>query len=104
MVEELFYKKILKNLFSDSVQITLWNGETIQYGEGEPQFHITFHKPLSKKEIAKDPFAKHRNVEKLINREGFRLRIGDWRVIYKVDGDTFIILVVKIKPRGDAYK
>jgi len=56
------------------------------------------------KEIAKDPFAKHRNVEKLINREGFRLRIGDWRVIYKVDGDTFIILVVKIKPRGDAYK
>lgn len=55
MVEELFYKKILKNLFSDPVQITLWNGETIQYGEGEPQFHIIFHKPLSKKEIAKDP-------------------------------------------------
>lgn len=50
MVEELFYKKILKNLFSDPVQITLWNGETIQYGEGEPQFHIIFHKPLSKKE------------------------------------------------------
>ena len=48
MVEELFIK-ILKNLFSDPVQITLWNGETIQYGEGEPQFHITFHKPLSKK-------------------------------------------------------
>lgn len=55
MVEELFYKKILKNLFSDPVQITLWNGETIQYGEGEPQFHVTFHKPLSKKELAKDP-------------------------------------------------
>lgn len=49
MVEELFYKKILKNLFLDPVQITLWNGEIIQYGEGEPQFHVTFHKPLSKK-------------------------------------------------------
>ena len=48
MVEELFIK-IFKNLFSDPVQITLWNGETIQYGEGEPQFHITFHKPLSKR-------------------------------------------------------
>ena len=37
MVEELFIK-ILKNLFSDPVQITLWNGETIQYGEGNLNF------------------------------------------------------------------
>ena len=48
-----FFKKYLK-IFSDPVQITLWNGETIQYGE-EPQFHVTFHKPLSKRDFAKDP-------------------------------------------------
>ena len=55
MVEEIFYKKTLENLFLDPVQITLWDGNTVQYGEGNPQFHITFHKPLAKKEIIKDP-------------------------------------------------
>ncbi|MGR5962476.1 DUF7884 domain-containing protein [Bacillus paranthracis] len=29
--------------------MTLWDGNTVQYGEGNPQFHITFHKPLAKK-------------------------------------------------------
>ncbi|EMA6343746.1 class I SAM-dependent methyltransferase [Bacillus cytotoxicus] len=55
MVEEMFYRKILENLFSDPIEVTLWDGKTVQYGEGEPLFQITFHKPLSKKELAKDP-------------------------------------------------
>ena len=32
----------------------------------------------------------------------YRLRIGDWRIIYKVENN--IVLVGHISPRGDAYK
>ena len=48
MVEELFIKNTQKSVFRSSSNYTLeWRNN--QYGEGEPQFHITFHKPLSKK-------------------------------------------------------
>ena len=33
-----------------------------------------------------------------------RLRVGDWRIIYKRQDDIQIIAIEKIKPRGDAYK
>ena len=32
----------------------------------------------------------------------FRLRVGDWRIIYTVEDNT--VLVGYILPRGDAYK
>lgn len=53
--------------------------------------------------LATDPFASP-NVKKLAGRTGFRLRVGDWRVIYEVEGDRLIVLVMKIAPRGEVYK
>ena len=54
--------------------------------------------------IAVDPYAPHNNVTKLVGRPGYRLRVGDGRVIYEVQGDQLIMLVVKIGPRGDIYE
>lgn len=54
--------------------------------------------------IAREPYAPHNNVTKLVGRPGYRLRVGDWRVIYEVQGDQLIMLVVKIGPRGDIYE
>ncbi len=34
----------------------------------------------------------------------FRLRVGDFRVIYSVDHGRLIVLVVEIGNRGDIYK
>lgn len=34
----------------------------------------------------------------------YRIRIGDFRVIYDVHDDTLIILVVRIRHRRDAYR
>lgn len=34
----------------------------------------------------------------------YRLRVGDWRIIYDRQDALQIIAIVKIKPRGDAYK
>ena len=54
--------------------------------------------------IAEDPYASHSNVTKLQNREGFRLRVGDWRVIYDIQKDKVIVLVLKIGLRGEVYR
>ena len=55
-------------------------------------------------EVATNPYDEHPNVTRLRNREGYRLRIGDWRALYEVDDDTGVIRVVDIAPRGSAYR
>lgn len=37
-------------------------------------------------QIATSPYGKHNNVTRLQNRPGCRLRVGDWRVIYRGTG------------------
>jgi mRNA interferase RelE/StbE len=53
--------------------------------------------------IAKNPYGRHNNVTKLKEREEYRLRVGDWRVIYEIHDGELIILVIKNAPRGSAY-
>ncbi len=55
-------------------------------------------------EIAAAPYGTHNNVIHLQNRPGYRLRVGDWRVIYEIQNDQLIILVLRVRPRGDAYR
>ena len=54
--------------------------------------------------IAGNPYAEHPNAKKLQGREGYRLRVGDWRVIYEIQNDQLVILVLKVAPRGEVYK
>ena len=54
--------------------------------------------------LASDPYAMHTNVTKLQNRPGYRLRVGDWRVIYNIDHGHLVILVLKVGPRGGIYR
>ncbi|HEY4311615.1 MAG TPA: type II toxin-antitoxin system RelE/ParE family toxin [Pirellulales bacterium] len=55
-------------------------------------------------ELARDPYARNTNATKLQGRKGYRLRVGDWRVLYEIDGVRVVILIVDIKPRGGAYQ
>ncbi|MGH3545444.1 MAG: type II toxin-antitoxin system RelE family toxin [Mycobacteriales bacterium] len=53
--------------------------------------------------LATDPHPSA--AERLINGEtGWRLRVGDWRVLYDVYDDRLVVEVVRVTPRGDAYK
>ncbi len=55
-------------------------------------------------QLAQDPYARNPNVIKLQGRPGYRLRVGDWRVLYELEDDRLVILVLKIAPRGGAYR
>jgi len=44
------------------------------------------------------------DIKKLEGREGYRLRIGAYRALYRVFNDELIIEVFKIGSRGDIYK
>ncbi|MCB0046038.1 MAG: type II toxin-antitoxin system RelE/ParE family toxin [Caldilineaceae bacterium] len=54
--------------------------------------------------IAADPYAPHNNVTKLAGRSGYRLHVGDWRVIYELQNEQVVMLVIKVGPRGEIYK
>jgi len=54
--------------------------------------------------LAKDPFPP--GAVKLAGAEGefFRLRIGDYRVLYQVRSDVLLVLVVGIGHRKEVYR
>jgi mRNA interferase RelE/StbE len=54
--------------------------------------------------LAEDPDAPGLDVKKLTGREGFRLRVGGYRVIFERHEDRLVIIVVTIRARGDVYK
>ena len=55
-------------------------------------------------QVAEDPFASIPNAKKLQGRPGYRLRVGDWRVIYEINAEEIMIIVLKIAARGEVYR
>jgi mRNA interferase RelE/StbE len=54
--------------------------------------------------LATDPLAPNNNVKKLRGVEGYRLRIGDWRVVDTLERGTLTVVVVKVGHRGSVYE
>jgi mRNA interferase RelE/StbE len=52
-------------------------------------------------QYAADPASQAKNVKRLHGRPGFRLRVGDWRVIFDERGHVLDIL--EVGPRGGIY-
>jgi mRNA interferase RelE/StbE len=55
------------------------------------------------KAVAADPYASHNNATKLQGRDGDRLRIGDWRVIYELHDGSLELWALEVGPRGGIY-
>jgi len=47
--------------------------------------------------------AQNNNLTKLQDRDGYRLRVGDWRVIYELEDDRLVMLLLEVGPRGGIY-
>ena len=54
-------------------------------------------------DLALDPL-RAPNVKKLVGRPGYRLRVGDWRVIYTLDAGRLVVRVLDIGARGGVYQ
>ena len=52
--------------------------------------------------LAADPHAQ-RNVKALVDRRGYRLRVGDYRVLYVLHASDRLISIERIGQRGDFY-
>lgn len=40
----------------------------------------------------------------LVGREERRLRVGDWRVVYRIDVAARSLTILRVLPRGRAYR
>lgn len=52
--------------------------------------------------LSNDPYGQ--NSQKLGGGKGYRIRIGDYRVVYTVDKSAKEITVVRIRHRRDVYR
>lgn len=54
-------------------------------------------------QLAVNPFESP-SVKKLTGRDGYRLRVGNWRVLYVLENDVLVILVLEIGDRKEVYR
>jgi len=52
--------------------------------------------------LANDP--RPRSSRRLRGREGLRLRVGDYRVIYEIDDDRQTVTILQVGHRRDIYR
>ena len=55
------------------------------------------------REVAARPYAPNNNITSLQGRDGYRLRVGDWRVIFELHDDRVVMLVLEVGSRGGIY-
>ncbi len=53
-------------------------------------------------QLGENPY--HYDVTKMVGEPYFRLRVGDYRVIFDIQKDTLRILVIKVGHRKNIYK
>lgn len=54
--------------------------------------------------LGDDPDNPSLDIKPLQGEPYYRLRVGQWRIIFDRDDEIKIIAIEKIKPRGGAYK
>ena len=52
--------------------------------------------------LAADP--RPTGCEKLAGLEAYRIRVGDYRVLYEIDDAKRMVIVVRVRHRRDVYK
>lgn len=59
---------------------------------------------ISKKlyDLATNPYMQ--GSEKLSGNKGYRIRIGNYRVVYRIDKASKEVTVIKVKHRREAYR
>ena len=43
-------------------------------------------------------------AKKLTEREGYRIRVGDYRILYQIDDGAKVVVIYRVMARGDVYR
>jgi len=54
--------------------------------------------------LAHDPYAPNNNIKKMTGRPGYRLRVGNIRILYEIHDAVLVVAVIKIGFRGSFYQ
>ena len=52
--------------------------------------------------LAENP--RPQGAKKLTDRESYRIRVGDYRILYQIDDKAKLIIVCRVAARGDVHK
>ena len=52
--------------------------------------------------MAADPFSG--DVKRMKGAPWYRRRVGDWRIIFAVDGDRLVVEIIRVAHRREAYR
>lgn len=64
--------------------------------------NIYLHKVLEKiSSLSKDPRPK--DCKKLTGQNRYRVRVGNYRILYSIEDDCLVIIIVKVAHRKEAY-
>ena len=55
-------------------------------------------------QLAANPLGPNNNVKRLKGVDAFRLRVGDWRVVYELHHRTVVVFIIRIGPRSNVYE
>ena len=61
-----------------------------------------FKAKLAIQKLADDP--KPRGSRKLSGREGWRIRVGEYRIIYEIDARNHSVTILHVGHRRDVYR
>ena len=55
--------------------------------------------------LAVNPYSELLNIKKLKGAEDvFRIRVGDYRVLYEIRNEKLIVVVIKVAHRSEVYR
>lgn len=54
--------------------------------------------------LAAAPRGSQPNCKRLARDDRYRLRVGDWRVLYRIEDGRMVIMILAVLPRGRAYQ
>ena len=63
-----------------------------------------FFEVLDKKILALETNPRPHGCKKLKGRDAWRIRVGDYRIIYKIKDDILQIIVIEIDHRKQVYR
>ena len=61
------------------------------------------HTRISRRILSLEDDPRPKGVKKLSGREEYRLRVGDYRILYTVDDKDTIVIICAVSHRREAY-